>query len=399
MRQHYWWPKMKKEVAEFISKCLTCQQVKAEHQAPVGLLKPLTIPVWKWERITMDFVIGLPRTQKGNDAIWIIVDRLTKSAHFLPIRWGCSLDQLAEMYVKKVVRLRGIPVSIVSDRDPRFTSRFWESFQTAMGTRLHFSTAFHPQTDGQSERTIQTLEEMLRACVIEFQGSWDKYIPLMEFAYNNQFHSSIGMAPYEALYGRKCRTPVYWDKEGLEIIEGPEIVQETISKIDIIKGRLKATQDRQKSYYDKHRKEMEYEVGDKVFLRVSPWKGVMRFGQKGKLSPRYIGPYDIVERVGPLAYRLALSPELAQIHNVFHVSMLRRYRSDPSHVLKDPDIQICENLSYIEERVNIVDCQIKQLRRKDIPMVKIIWKNHGVEEATWETEEKMRKNYPHLFTG
>ena len=287
----------------------------------------------------------------------------------------------------------------MTDRDPRFTFRFWESFQTAMGTRLHFSTAFHPQTDGQSERTIQTLEEMLRACVIEFQGSWDKYIPLMEFAYNNQFHSSIGMAPYEALYGRKCRSPVYWDKEGLEILEGPEIVQETISKIDVIKSRLKATQDRQKSYYDKHRKEMEYKVGDKVFLRVSPWRRVMRFGQKGKLSPRYIGPYDIAERVGPLAYKLALPPELAQIHNVFHVSMLRRYRSDPSHVLKDPEIQISENLSYIEEPINIVDRQIKQLRRKAIPMVKVIWQNHRVEEATWETEEKMRKNYPHLFTG
>ncbi|XP_042059493.1 uncharacterized protein LOC121804000 [Salvia splendens] len=150
---------------------------------------------------------------------------------------------------------------------------------------------------------------------------------------------------------------------------------------DVIKSRLKATQDRQKSYYDNRQKEMEYKVGDKVFLRVSPWKGVMRFGQRGKLSPRYIGPYDIVERVGPLAYRLALPPELEQIHNVFHVSMLRRYRSDPSHILKDPDIQISENLSYIEEPVNIVDRQIKQLRRKDIPRVKVIWQNHGVKEA------------------
>ncbi|XP_042059494.1 uncharacterized protein LOC121804001 [Salvia splendens] len=207
------------------------------------------------------------------------------------------------------------------------------------------------------------------------------------------------MAQYEALYGKKCRSPVYWDKEGLEILEGSEIVQETISKIDVIKSRLKATQDRQKSYYDNRQKEMEYKVGDKVFLRVSPWKGVMRFRQRGKLSPRYIGQNDIVERVGPLAYRLALPPELEQIHNVFHVSMLRRYRYDPSHILKDPDIQISENLSYIEEPVNIVDRQIKQLRRKDIPRVKVNWRNHGVEEANWETGEKMKKNYPHLFTG
>ncbi|XP_042023167.1 uncharacterized protein LOC121770519 [Salvia splendens] len=168
----------------------------------------------------------------------------------------------------------------------------------------------------------------------------------------------------------------------IEILEGPEIIQEIVSKIDIIKSRLKATQDRQKSYHDQHRKEMEYEVGDKVFLRVSPWKGVMRFGHKGKPSPRYIGPYDIVERVGPLAYMLALPPELEQIHNVFHVSMLRRYWSDPSHVLRDPDIQISENLSYIEEPVNIVDRQVKLLQRKEIPIVKVSWRNHRVEEAT-----------------
>ncbi|XP_042059546.1 uncharacterized protein LOC121804063 [Salvia splendens] len=143
---------------------------------------------------------------------------------------------------------------------------------------------------------------------------------------------------------------------------------------------------------------MEYKVGDKVFLRVSPWKEVMRFRRKGKLSPRYIGPYDIIEIVGPLSYKLALPPELEQIHNVFHFSMLRRYRSDPSHVLRDPDIQISENLSYIDEPINIVDRRVKQLRRKEIPKVKVIWQNHRVEEATWETEEKMRKNYPHLFT-
>ena len=272
MKPHYWWPGMKKDVAEFTARCLTCQQVKVEHQAPAGKLHLLSIPEWKWEKITMDFVTNLPKTQKGNDAIWIIVDRLTKSAHFLPIRWGCSLEHLAQRYVNEIVRLHGIPISIVSDRDPRFTSRFWKSFQDALGTRLNFSTAFHPQTDGQSERTIQTLEGMLRACVIEFKGSWDEYIALMEFAYNNQFHSSIGMAPYEALYGRKCRSPVYWDKEGTMILEGPDIVQNMMDKVNIVKEKLKAAQDRHKSYVDQNRREMEYQVGEKVFLKVSPWK-------------------------------------------------------------------------------------------------------------------------------
>ena len=323
LKSHFWWPKMKKEVAEFVSKCMTCQQIKSEHQAPVGKLHPLPIPEWKWEKITMDFVTGLPRTQRKNDAIWVIVDRLTKSAHFLPIRWGFTLDQLAKRYVDEIVRLHGVPLSIVSDRDPRFTSRFWGSLQQALGTKLHFSTAFHPQTDGQSERTTKTLEDMLRACVLEFQGSWDDYVTLIEFAYNNHYHSSIGMAPYKALYGRKCRCPMYWDEEGTRILEGPELIQKTGDKVKVIRSKLKAAQDRQKSYVDQHRWEMEYNVGDKVFLQVSPWKGVLRFGKKGKLSPRYIGPYEIVARIGPLAYRLALPQELLQLHDVFHVSMLR----------------------------------------------------------------------------
>ena len=157
---------MKKDIAEFISKCLVCQQVKAEHQVPVGLLQPLSIPEWKWERITMDFVSGLPRTQRNHDAIWVIVDRLTKSAHFLAVRLDYTLERLAELYINEIVRLHGIPISIVSDRDPRFTSRFWGSLQEALGTKLKFSTSFHTQTDGQLERVIQILEDMLRACIV-----------------------------------------------------------------------------------------------------------------------------------------------------------------------------------------------------------------------------------------
>ena len=162
----------------------------------------------------MDFVTKLPRTWRQHDVIWVIVDRLTKSTHFLPISNDDQLDKLAQLYVEEIVRLHGVPISIVSDRDPRFTSRFWSSLQDAMGTRLHFSTAFHPQTEGQSERTIQTLEDMLIACVIEFKGSWDKYLSLMEFTYNNSYQSSISIAPFEALYGRNCRTLVCLDEVG-----------------------------------------------------------------------------------------------------------------------------------------------------------------------------------------
>ncbi|XP_021601664.1 uncharacterized protein LOC110606926 [Manihot esculenta] len=243
----------------------------------------------------MDFVVELPLTPRKKDAIWVIVDRLTKSAHFLLVRTHYSLEKYAELYINEIVQLHGVHLSIISDRDPRFTSRFWEKLHEALGTKLNFSTVFHPQTDGQSERVIQTLEDMLR--------------------------------------------------------------------------NLK-------------RKAIAYEVGDKVFLKVSPWKRVLRFGKKRKLSPRFIGPYEIIERVGLVAYRLTLLPELDKIHNVFHVSMLRRYRSDPSYVISSETIDIQPDLTYEEEPVKILAQEIKELRNKKIPLVKILWRNHKTEEAT-----------------
>ena len=256
LKEHYWWNGMKKEIASFVSRCLTCQQVKAEHQKPTGKIQLLPIPVWKWEKITMDFVTGLPRTQRQHDAIWVIVDRLTKCAHFLPINVEDSLEKLAQLYVDEIVRLHGLPVSRVSDRDPRFTSRFWPSLQTALGTRLHFSTTFHPQTDGQLERTIQTLEDMLRACVMEFKGSWDAHLALMEFAYNNSYQASIEIALFKALYGRKCRTPVCWDEVGERRLVGPELVHITLEKVKVVRDNMKIARDRHKSYADNRRRDL-----------------------------------------------------------------------------------------------------------------------------------------------
>ncbi|KAJ0795815.1 putative nucleotidyltransferase, Ribonuclease H [Helianthus annuus] len=194
--------------------------------------------------VTMDFITKLPRTKHGNDTIWVIVDRLTKPAHFLPIKETHSSDKLAQLYVDEIVSLHGVPVSIISDRDTRYTSHFWKSFQQSLGTHLNFGTAYHPQTDGQSERTIQTLEDMLRACVIDLGGSWDDHLPLIEFSYNNSYHSSIQAAPFEALYGRKCRTPVCWAEVGDVQLTGPDIVLETTDKIVQICDRLKAVRDR-----------------------------------------------------------------------------------------------------------------------------------------------------------
>ncbi|GKE23887.1 putative reverse transcriptase domain-containing protein [Tanacetum coccineum] len=208
MKKLYWWPNMKADFATYVSKCLTCAKVKAEHQRPSGLLVQPEIPQWKWDRITMDFITKLPKSLQGYDTIWVIVDRLTKSAIFTPMRETDPMEKLERIYLKEVFTRHGIPVLIICDRDFKFASNFWRSLQKALGTNLDMSTAYHPQTDGQSERTIQTLEDMLRACVINFGNGWVKHLSLVEFSYNNSYHASIKAAPFEALYGRECRSHV-----------------------------------------------------------------------------------------------------------------------------------------------------------------------------------------------
>ncbi|GJY19385.1 putative reverse transcriptase domain-containing protein [Tanacetum coccineum] len=321
--------------------------VKAEHQRPSGLLVQPKIPEWKWDNITMDFVTKLPKTSQGYDTIWVIVDRLTKSAIFTPMRETDPLDKLARMYLKEVVTRHGIPVSIICDRDPRFASNFWRSLQNALGTNLDMSTAYHPQTDGQSERTIQTLEDMLRACAIDFGKGWVNHLPLVEFSYNNSYHASIKAAPFEALYGRKCRSPVCWTEVGEAQILGPELIQETTEKIIQIKQRMQAARDRQKSYADLKRKPMEFQVGDKVMLKVSPWKGVVRFGKRGKLNPRYVGPFKVLEKVGEVAYKLELPEELSRVHNTFHVSNLKKCHADEPYLSVGWDFIIDDNFILV----------------------------------------------------
>lgn len=399
LKLSFWWPGMKKDVAEFVAKCLVCQKVKIEHQRPGGLLQPLPIPAWKFDSVSMDFVMGLPNAAGGLNAVWVIVDRLTKVARFIPMKKTWSMEQMAEAYSNEIIRLHGVPREIVSDRDPRFLSHFWSSLQKAFGTNLKLSTAFHAATDGQTERTIQTLEDMLRACALEFQGSWVKSLSLVEFSYNNSYHSSIQMAPYEALYGRKCRSPTFWSDISDTLVLGPELIQATVEKVKVIQAKMKAAQDRQKSYADLGRRPIAFNVGDKVLLKVSPMKGVSRFGVKGKLSPKYVGPYEVLERVGEVAYRLALPVELSKVHNVFHVSQLRRYRSDPSHVIAVESVEVEPNLTFEEKPVKILDRQVRALRRKEVSLVKVLWRSQKYEEATWETEESMRLKYPELFVA
>ncbi|GJT86011.1 putative reverse transcriptase domain-containing protein [Tanacetum coccineum] len=377
LRDMYWWPGMKRDIATYVSECLTCAKVKAEHQRPSGLLQQPEIPEWKWDKITMDFITKLPKTKSGHDTIWVIVDRLTKSAHFLAMREDYSTERLAKLYIDEIVARHGVPVSIISDRDGRFTSRCWQSVQKALGTRLDMSTAYHPQTDGQSERTIQTLEDMLRACVIDFGGSWDVHLPLAEFSYNNSYHTSIRCAPFEALYGRKCRSPVLWAEIG--------------------EGKAPSGKRSSKELCGSGRKMTEYEVGENVLLKVSPWKGVMRFRKKGKLAPRYVGPFEILERISHVAYRLRIPEELIGVHDTFHVSNLKKCLENANLHVPLNDIKIDKTLCFVEEPVEIMDREVKSLKHSRIPFVKVCWDSKRGPEFTWERKGYMKSKYLQLF--
>nr|GEY94035.1 putative reverse transcriptase domain-containing protein [Tanacetum cinerariifolium] len=303
----------------------------------------------------------LPKSSQGYNTICVIVDRLTKFAIFTPIRETDPMDKLARIYLKDVITRHRIPVSIISDRDPRFTSNFWRSLQNALGTRLDMSTAYYSKTDGQSERTIQTLEDMLRACAIDFGN---------------------------ALYGRKCRSPICWTEVGEAQILGPKLIQEMTEQIIQIKQRMQAIRDRQKSYTGLKRKPMEFQVEDKVMLKISPWKGVVRFGKRGKLNPRYVGPFKVLERVGDVSYKINLPEELS-----------RKCHADEPLAVSLDGLHVDDKLYFVEEPVEIMDREVKRLKRSRIPLVKIRWNSKRGPEFTWEREDQFKQKYPHLFTN
>ncbi|GKA83420.1 putative reverse transcriptase domain-containing protein [Tanacetum coccineum] len=368
----YWWPNIKADIATYFSKCLTCVKVKVEHQKPSGLLQQPETPVWKWERITMDFVTGLPITPSGYDTIWVIVDRLTKSAHFLLMKKMDSMEKLTRLYLKEIVCRHSVPVLIISNQDSHFTSRFWRSLQEALGTNMDMSTAYHPQTDGQSEDYTNARRYV--ACFIK-------------------------AAPYEVLYGRKCRLTACWSDVGDSQLTDPKLIRDTTEKIIQIKNHLLTAHSRQKSYTDRRAKPLEFEVSDMVLLKVSPWKGTVHFGKRGKLSPRYIRPFKILARVGPIAYTLELPEELKGIHSTFHVSNLKKCLAEGDIVILIDEIQLDDKLHMIEEPVEVVDREVKRLKQSQIPIVKVHWNSQRGPEFTWEREDQIKKKYPRLFTS
>ncbi|GJT08190.1 putative reverse transcriptase domain-containing protein [Tanacetum coccineum] len=339
LRDMYWWPGMQRDIATYVRKCLTCSKVKAEHQRPSGLLQQPEMP------------------------------ELTKSTHFLATREDYSTERLVKLNIDEIVARHGVLVSIISDRDGQFTSRFWKKLQKPLGMRLDMSSTYHPQTDGQSERTIQNLEDMLRACVIDFGGNRDVHIPLAEFFYNNSYHSSIRCAPFEALYGRKCRSSVLWAEIEESSLIGLELVQEMTNKVVLIKEKLKAARDRQKSYADNRRKPLEFEVGDRVLLKVSPWKGVIRFGVK------------------------------SSVHKTFHMSNLKKCLADANlHVPLD-EIKTDKTLYFVDEPVEIMDCEVRSLKRSKISLVKVRWNSKRGPEITWKRKDYMKSKYTQLVVN
>ncbi|WVZ63482.1 LOW QUALITY PROTEIN: hypothetical protein U9M48_013109 [Paspalum notatum var. saurae] len=375
LKERIWWYGMKRDVAEYVAICDTCQRVKAEHQRPAGLLQPLKVPEWKWEEITTDFIVGLPRTQKGYNSIWIVVDRLTKVAHFIPVNTTYSGAKLAELYISRIVCLHGVPKRVISDRGSQFTSRFWKQLHNSLDTKLRFSTAYHPQTDGQTETTNLILEDMLRACAYSTALVGTSVCHMLSFLIITAIKPT-----------------------GEKQVFGPDIIQNAEQQLRIVQENLRVAQSRQRSYADVRRRDLSFKVDDHVYLKVSPMRGIRRFNMKGKLAPRYIGPFKILEKKGEVAYRLELPPSLSGVHDVFHVSQLKK-------CLRVPEEQTpLEGLEVREDRLTRASGENfrhirEEYRNKKIKMCRVQWSHHTEAEAKREREDELKAAYPALFAN
>ena len=345
----------------------------------------------KWENISMDFVTGLPKS-KGYDSIFVVVDMLTKMTHLFPVHKDDSAKDIAHVFMKGIFVYHGLPRRIISDRDSKFTSNFWKAIFEATGTQLSFSTAYHPQSDGQTERVNQVIEDMLRAYCMREPVKWTRYLYLVEFAYNASFQRSIGMSPFKALYGQECLTPLKWTDPMIRVQASKEMLDEMQQQTDLIKFKMKAAQDRQKQYADSRRSDRQFEEGDMVFIRVRPKRSSLSLGKYKKLSARYCGPYVILKKINDQAYELLLPPHV-KVHNVFHVSLLKKYVPDENHILGDEMPLVSKDGTLDIQPDRILQWRERSLRNKILTEYLVKWTGYPEEDAPWETEESLMNSY------
>ncbi|RVW67435.1 Retrovirus-related Pol polyprotein from transposon 17.6 [Vitis vinifera] len=382
LAQQFYWPSMYKNIQDYIQQCATCQKTKSETLAPAGLLQPLPIPCLVWDDISLDFIDGLPSSQ-GKDSIMVVVDRLSKYAHFIALSHPFSAKMIAEKFVENIIKLHGMPKSIISDRDPIFVSKFWQEFFTMSGTQLKLSSAYHPQTDGQTEVVNRCLEQYLRCFVHQWPRKWFSYLSWAEYWYNTTYHCSTGMTPFQALYGRLPPSiPHYAD--GLSRVN--EVDQSLLTRDEVLqqlKTNLELAATRMKHVADQKRREVEFQIGDLVLLKLHPYRQHSVFKRAHqKLANRFYGPFPVEQKLGKVAYRLSLPPEV-KIHPVFHVSLLKKYVGTSLPALVDlPPISNEGQLQVTPEKV--VNTRWIKRGTKFIEESLVQWKNLPIEDATWE---------------
>ncbi|GKD49208.1 ty3-gypsy retrotransposon protein [Tanacetum coccineum] len=389
---YFYWPGMRRTIREFVRHCQICQRAKSSQLHPAGLLSPLPIPNQVWEDVAMDFITGLP-TSKGYTVIMVVIDRLSKYAHFAALRANYTAHQVAELFVQTVVKLHGIPRSIVSDRDKVFTSAFWSHLFKLQGTSLNMSSAYHPQTDGQSEALNKCLELYLRCFVFDNPRAWVTFLPWAEFWYNSAFHTSIGMTPFKALYGRDPPSVIPCSV----FKDTPCDVQTQLQARDVVLAQLKINIDRaqakMKKYADKKRRELEFAVGDFVYVKLQPYRQLsVKLQRNQKLGMRYFGPFQVVQKIGSVAYKLALPLDL-RIHPIFHISFLKPCIGDPgaAHV---PLPLLSATEGPLLQPVKILDTRKVRVHNEWEIQVLVQW--DGTETPTWESWNDLQQQYPNF---
>jgi hypothetical protein len=385
---------MKTDVKKYVRECQICQRVKSEALKPSGLLQPLPIPERIWEDISMDFIEGLPEV-RGQSVVFVVVDRLSKYAHFITLSHPFSAKRVAEIFVREVARLHGMPRTIVSDRDRIFISEFWSEFFRLQGTQINLSSAYHPETDGQTEVVNRGLEQYLRCFVADRPKDWVKFLPWAEWSYNTAHHSSIGMTPFEAVYGRT--PPVLRAYDRLAATDRTELDLELADRDETLrrlKTHLATAQNRMKQTHDKGRREREFEVDQLVFVRAQPYRqSTLRPILNQKLGYKYYGPYRVLQRIGPVAYRLDL-PEGTRIHPVFHVSALKA-QIGPNHVVGSTLPEPMEEDGSTEP-VRVLSRRRRRQGSRLETEVLIEWLGKPTDESTWELEADIMDRFPNF---